>query len=125
MEDVLKAVNDSMQAIGLNYEFMEWTKPPDYPYWVGEYSENEATTEDGFCDGTLILTGFTRGKWLDLEQNKKKIEQRFDAINGRATTTDIGSVVVIFYGGSLPIRTGDAELKKIQVNLIFKKWKVE
>ena len=124
MEEVLKVIKDGMSSLGLNYEFMEWTKKVKYPYFVGEYSEDESMTEDGLCTGTVFLTGFTRGSWLELEQAKTKIENYFDRISGLIVTTGT-SVVAIFYGNGMPIPTGDAELKKLQINLQFKEWKVK
>ena len=36
-KEILKIISDSMESLGLNYEFMEWTSEIKYPYFVGEY----------------------------------------------------------------------------------------
>ncbi len=121
---VLKAVSDGMAAIGMNYEYQEWTDDPVYPYFTGEYQEFEPLNEDGMQETSFILTGFTRGSYSDLEAAREKIEKKFNPISGYKVSTD-DSVVAIFYALALSnIPTGDAELKKIQINLTIKEWKV-
>ena len=121
---VLKAVSDGMAAIGMNYEYQEWTDDPVYPYFVGECQEFEPMNEDGMQETSFILTGFTRGSHLELETAREKIEKQFDPITGNRVIAE-NSVVAIFYANALSnIPTGDAELKKIQVNLTIKEWKV-
>lgn len=121
---VLKAVSDGMAAIGINYEYQEWTDDPIYPYFTGEYQEFEPLNEDGMQETSFILTGFTRGSYSDLEAAREKIEKKFNPISGYKVSTD-DSVVTIFYALALSnVPTGDAELKKIQINLTIKEWKV-
>lgn len=121
---VLKAVSDGMAAIGMNYEYQEWTDDPVYPYFTGEYQEFEPLNEDGMQETSFILTGFTRGSYSDLEAAREKIEKKFNPISGYKVSTD-DSVVAIFYALALSnVPTGDAELKKIQINLTIKEWKV-
>lgn len=123
--DVLKLIADSMKALGLRYAFGGYTKKPvAYPYFVGEYQETENLTEDGLQESTFMLTGFSRGKWLELEEAKEKIAAYFGQISGKTVITDSGSGVAVFYASSLIVPTGDAELKRIQINLSIKEWKV-
>lgn len=124
-KEVLKAVNKAMADIGLNYAYQEWTDDPAYPYFIGEYQEFEPMNEDGMQETSFILTGFTRGNHGELETAREKIEKKFNPITGYRVSTDQGSVVAIFYASTLTnIPTGDAELKKLQVNLTIKEWKV-
>lgn len=121
----LTAVADGMAACGLNYAFMQWNADPEYPYFVGEYQESEPMTEDGLQECDFILSGWTRGPWADLEAAKEKIERYFDRVSGKTVIADNGSAVAIFYGNSLVVPTGDAELKKIEIHLKVKEWKVK
>lgn len=124
-KQALKIVSDAMATMGLEYEFGEYTKKPvRYPYFVGEYTEAESLTEDGLQESTVLLTGFSRGSWLTLEDAKAKVESYFNRVSGNVVMADDGSAVAIFYAQSLIIPTGDAELKKIQVNLSVKEWSV-
>lgn len=122
---VLKLVSDAMESLGIEYAFGVYEgNPIVYPYFVGEYTETEASTEDGLQETTFMLTGFSRDTWLTLEEAKEKIENHFNQVGGMAVITDNGSGVAIFYANSLIVPTGDAELKSIQVNLSIKEWKV-
>lgn len=122
--NVLAAVGQSMKEAGINYEFGEWKSDGVYPYWVGEYQEIDPLNEDGMHETSFILTGFTRGSRLELEEEKEKIQNIFPQCGGYRAITD-DSVVVIFYAGCLAnLPTGDAELKKMEVNLMIREWKV-
>lgn len=124
----LKVIASEMDALGINYDFEEWKGQPKYPYFTGEYQEPESLDEDGEQEIQFILNGFARGKTAhaDLEEVKKKIKKHFPKVGGRLATTETGSRVAIFYAnalGNLP--TGDADLKRIQINLKIKEWSVE
>lgn len=122
---VLKIVSDAMEALGIEYDFGTYSRNPViYPYFVGEYTETEATTEDGLQESTFLLTGFSRDKWLTLENAKERIQDYFDKVSGKVVMADNGSAVAIFYAYSLIVPTGDAELKSIQIQLSVKEWSV-
>jgi hypothetical protein len=124
-KQVLKIVSDAMESLGLEYGFGEYSgNPIVYPYFVGEYTEVESTTEDGLQESTVLLTGFSRDKWLTLEDARESIENYFNRVSGKTVITDNGSGVAIFYAHSMIVPTGDAELKSIQINLSVKEWKV-
>lgn len=127
-KEVLNIIDKAMKSLGLEYGFGEYAGNSNgeiiYPYWVGEYTETEPYTEDGLQETTFMLTGFSRGSWLDLENNKEKIENYFNRVSGRVGITGSGSAVAVFYAGALSIPTGDAELKSEQINLSIKEWKV-
>ena len=119
----LKLIYDGMAALGLNYAFERWEDEPKYPYFTGEYLEEESTSEDGMQQCDFILTGWHRGSWLDLETAKEKIENYFYR-DGRTAIASNGNAVVVFYSRSDVIPSGDAELKKIEIRLKAKEWKV-
>ena len=118
----LKFISEKLERLKIPYAFEEWTanEVPD-PYFVGEYNEVESTEreENGYQETTFILTGTGR-KWLGLEQAKEIIENNI-------TETAIlpnGNGIAVFYSNSFPVPTGDAELKRIQINLTVKEWRV-
>lgn len=124
-KQVLKIISNAMIDLGLEYGFGEYSADPVvYPYFVGEYTETESTTEDGLQDTSFLLTGFSRESWQALEDAKERIESFFNQVSGRTVIADNGSAVAIFYAGSMIVPTGDAELKSIQINLSIKEWKV-
>ena len=120
--DKLKFINEQLDSIAVPYEFMEWTSPVVYPYGVGEITEDPITTEDGAEQSTLLLTFFHRGKMIDLLTIMEKIKKHFPPIYGLRGETDSGAIAV-FYDGFLPIPSGEADLKKIQINLKINEWK--
>ena len=117
----LKHIRDNLAMAGINYEFGEWTDDLVYPYWVGEYQESPRMTEDGLCEATFILNGFSRGKYLDLENDKETIEKLFTY---STAILEDGTGVSIEYDRALIVPTGDAELKRMQINLSIKEWRV-
>ena len=120
--DKLKFINEQMDILAVPYEFGEWTSDVKYPYSVGEITEEPVFTEDGLEESTMILTIFHRGRYIDMETIKDKIKKHFNPISGLCAKTDSGSVAV-FFDGSFYIPTGEADLKKMQINLKIKEWK--
>lgn len=120
----LKIIKDAMAELQLNYKFMEWKGEPKYPYFTGEYQETEPTTEDGLQEATFILNGFSRTTWEALEDAKESIQNYFNKVSGKTVMADDGSAVAVFYLNSMVVPTGDAELKRIQINLEIKEWSV-
>lgn len=119
----LKLISDGMAALGLNYAFAQWEGDILHTYFVGEYQESPSETEDGLQEADFILTGITRGSWLELETAKEKIENYF-LRDGRTAIAPSGNAVAVCYNNSLVIPTGDAELKRIEIHLGVKEWKV-
>lgn len=120
--DKLKFINEQMDMLAVPYAFGEFPAPVVYPYTVGEITESPTVTEDGYEESTLLLTCFHRGAYMDLEQIKAKIKAHFSPIIGLCGRTDSGSIAV-FYDGAFYIPSGEAELRKMQINLKIKEWK--
>lgn len=120
--DKLKFINEQMDILAVPYGFGEWTSDVRYPYFVGEITEEPTITEDGLEESTLLLTGFNRGNLIDLLTIKDSIKKHFPPIYGLRGSTDSGAIAV-FFDGSFPVPTGEADLKKIQINLKIKEWK--
>lgn len=118
----LKFIADKLDELNINYEFGGWsTDPVPDPYFVGEYTEPESLTkeEDGYQEISFILTGTSR-QWILLEEAKAIIEKNIS----KTAILPNGNGIAVFYAGSLIIPTGDAELKRIQINLTIKEWSV-
>lgn len=119
----LSYVNNLMSSLSIPYAFMEWkdTLPDDY-YFIGEYNEVPSLTreENGHCETTFILRGFTRGDWLLLEQAREKIERNA----AKTAIMPDGTGFAVFYDAATVVPTGDSELKSIKINLTIQEWKV-
>lgn len=118
----LEFINEQMNALSVPYEFGEWTSDVIYPYFVGEILPEPPPSEDGAEETILILTGWNRGSLIELEKIKSKIKKHFHPICGLRSETDSGAIAV-FFETARPIPTGEAELKKIEINLKIKEWK--
>lgn len=118
----------AMKSLGLEYGFGIYrgnrNRAIVYPYFVSEYTESPITDESGLQEATIMLTGFHRGLWEELEAAKEKIENYFDKVSGKTVMEEDGSAVAIFYENALIVPKEDAELKSIQINLSVKEWSV-
>lgn len=121
--DKLKFISDQMKTIGVPYELNEWTSEIKYPYFVGEITPDPINTEDGLEQSTILLTGFSRGNLIDLLTVAEKVKRHFPPVYGLRGQTDSGSSIAVFFDGFFPIPSGEADLKKIQINLKIKEWK--
>ena len=120
-KEVLKFISDKLTKSKINYSFGEWTSDIVYPYFVGEYVDFGAANEDGLYESDFTLIGFSRDAWLTLEKARETIEKLFADCT---TILKNGSGVDISYSGCRIIPTGDDELKRIEINLKIKEWKV-
>lgn len=124
----LEIVSDAMKDLGIAYGFGSYAGNVAgkivYPYFVGEYTESAPLNEDGLQTATIMLTGFHRGTWEELETVKAKIENYFNKVSGKTVMADDGSAVAIFYDSALIIPKEDAELKSVQINLSVQEWSV-
>lgn len=124
----MKIISDAMESLGLSYSFMrydvaEGEEAPE-TYFVGEYQESPPMDESGLQETVFLITGFTRGPWLALENAKEEISAYFNKVGGHTAKVDNGSAVAVFYANSLVVPTEDAELKRIQINLDVREWSV-
>lgn len=118
---ILKHINDILTSNGITYEFGEKKPPITYPYFVGTYTDLGASDESGLYESDLTLDGFSKTDWLTLERARETIENLFAEYT---TILGNGSGICISYSGCLIVPTGDSELKRIQITLNIKEWKV-
>jgi len=109
--ELLGVINNLLSKF--NYEYGEYTGELKYPYIVGEYNEKTYQFENNITDGEFILTCFHRGTEKDLINIKEQIQ---DIFADYRTTTKSGTVW-ISYRNKLFIRSGEAELKKMEIYL--------
>ena len=106
----------------INYHFLYYkTDKVEYPYWVGEYLESEYSAETNYQETTFILTGVTRGSYLELEKQKEIIKK---ALKDKRAILQSGTGIAVYFDYSMPIRVDDIELQKIQINLTVQEWEV-
>ena len=106
----------------VNYHFLYYkTDKVEYPYWVGEYLESEYSEETNYQETIFILTGVTRGSYLELEKQKEIIKK---ALKDKRAILPSGAGIAVYFDYSMPIRVDDIELQKIQINLTIQEWEV-
>ena len=120
-QESLAYINTALTNAHINYEFMEWTSDLVYPYFVGEYSEPEPMNEDGMQESTFMITGTTEGTWLSLEEAKAIIERE---LCNKTAILPNGNGIAVSYSGSLVVPTGNERMKRMQINLLIREWKV-
>lgn len=121
----LAFVNKMLVDGGVPYEFGEFTQTPiPSTYFTGEYSDVTMLNEDGKDESTFMVTGTTSEDWLDLMEFDEKIKRLFPQVGGMVAMLDNGSSIAIFYENSHNIPTETIDLKRIQINLRIKEWKV-
>lgn len=125
-KETLKFISDALASLGIPYEFGEFSSSIESlnRYWVGEYTEADPTSEDGLEQSSFILTGYAKEDVLILENDKKLIRSLFPPIGGNRAILGNGSGIAIFYANAFPVPTGDAFVKKLQINLNIKEWMV-
>lgn len=121
-EELLKVMyNELVNVLKLNYEYMEWTGELVYPYITGEHFTNYYDIATGLLQGEMLLEVWTRGKELELVQVHDEIQSHFK----KFVTMSNKMGVCITYKNKSAARTGDLDLKKIQINLETRVWKGE
>jgi hypothetical protein len=115
----LGKINNILTENNINYEFQEWTSSEIvFPYWVGDYTETEYSSELGYTSYSFMLTGTTNKSWLDLEKEKEKIKNIFSDY----TYAEEGYSLAIYYENSFNIPCDDMSIKRMQINLEIKEW---
>lgn len=117
----LDFISDALKPL-INYYFLYYkTDRVEYPYWVGEYIETEYSAETNYQETPFILTGVTRGSYLELEKQKEIIKK---ALKDKRAILSNGTGIAVYFDYSMPIRVDDIELQKIQINLTIQEWEV-
>ena len=122
-EQSIEFIGKELLNIGINYEFGMYTDEEiKCPYWVGEYSEVGEASEDGMDETTFILTGTSRKSLKELESEKQKIR---DLFREKVAILENSNGIAIYYSNALIVPTDDIDIRRLQINLTIKEWKVK
>lgn len=121
----LAFVKSTLEKAGIPYCFGVWSEEVTYPYFVGDYAETEPLYEYGESESSFILTGTARAddSILQLEKYKEKIREVFTS-EGLVEVLPNGCGIAVMYCNSKPIPTDTDDLKRIEINLKIKEWRV-
>ena len=118
-EKLLETINHELKEIlKLNYEYGEYTGELIYPYGVGEYNETNYSFELNQTEGELLLSFWNRGSELELVEIKEKIKNHFKDFRSET----INGTVFVTYKTKLFVRTGEEDLKRIDLYLDTRYW---
>lgn len=119
-EEVLAWMDTLLSGLGINYQYGIWSiHPVPFPYFVGEMDEDPLESEDGMQQCTFMLTGTGRSL-LELGRVKNEIKK----LNGTRAILENGSGVALFYDGAYSVPIDEADMRRMQVNLQIKEWRV-
>lgn len=121
--ETLEMINNDIVGLGIEYEYMRYNGNND-TYFVGEYSEVSSPSESGMSETNFIINGFTELTWLSLEEAKEAISELY-GYTGKTVIHPSGVGVAVFFDNSFPVELGNAEDKRLQINLLIKEWKVK
>ena len=117
---ILEVLNREMDNLNINYSFMRYVCDiPKYPYFVGDYIENDFSPEDQLTSGEINIEGWSRNNVSELIAVKEILKRKFDEYS----TVENGYAVMINYDNGMVIDRGEADLFKIIIKLSFKEWK--
>lgn len=71
-------------------------------------------------ESDFILTGTTEGTWLELQEEKEKVEKLF---RDKTTILASGVGVSMSFERSLIVPTESDTLKRVQINISVKEWR--
>ena len=123
MKEVLKVLKDELiNILEFNYSLGEYDKPKvQYPYIIGEYIEDLKKNEDNSKSGQIILSIFTRGKRIEIENIADILEEHFKFFWKEKNNC----MISIEYDHRQMVSSNDETIKKIEVYLKYQKWKGE
>ena len=121
-KEVLSLIASLLDSLGIRYSLLRYNaedSEAEYPYFTGEYIESPEANEDGHMSIEFLLTGFTKGTWLSLEEAKAVIAGAFRLY----TTVTEGCGVCITYESAYPVPQEDEDLKSIEIILTVHVWR--
>ena len=117
---ILEVLKREMDNLNINYSFMRYVcDVPQYPYFVGDYTENDFSPEDQLTSGEINIEGWSRNNVSELIAVKEILKRHFDEYS----TVENGYAVMINYDNGMVIDSGEADLYKVSIKLSFKEWK--
>lgn len=117
---ILEVLNREMDKLNINYSFMRYVcDVPRYPYFVGDYTENEFSPEDQLTSGDINIEGWSRNSLSELLEILETLKTHFNEYS----TVENGYAVMINYENGEAIDSGEADLYKVIIRLSFKEWK--
>ncbi|MGO5081147.1 hypothetical protein ACTQ3L_03940 [Oscillospiraceae bacterium LCP25S3_E4] len=124
MINALTAFNILINELKINYHYgCNNDAKITYPYWVGEALYTSQTYEDKSENITIKLVGISRGSYTELLREYDRIKNYFK--HTRKLHFDSGVAVFNLAGTTPYIPTGDADLKRTEINIDGTLWETD
>lgn len=122
MKEILQIINTEMQSLGIEYYYLyNNASTVKYPYVTGEYTETSYSYEDNSNSGDMLLEVWNKGSQKELIEVQNKIKNHFRDLHINTSTI----TAHIAYNSAIPVRTNEASLFKLQINLDINYWEGE
>lgn len=124
MINTLTEFNSLINELDINYHYERNNSTEIiYPYWVGEVLSTSQTYEDRSENITIKLVGTSQGSYTELLTEYDKIKNYFKQT--RKQHFDNGVVVFNLAGTNPHIPTGEADLKRVEINIDAILWETD
>lgn len=118
----LAFIASTLFKAGIRYAYQRWNGKGADMYWIGSYVEQQYLPEDQSQLTLFLLDGFsTSGSWSRLEAEKETIKASFADVR-ELLTSESGISVRVESVQTIP--TGTADVKRIEIQLLVKEWRV-
>ena len=118
----LAFIASALSKTGIQYAYQRWNGKGADMYWIGSYVEQQYLPEDQSQLTLFLLDGFsTNGSWSWLEIEKEVIKALFSDVR-ELLTSNSGISVRVESVQTIP--TGTADVKRIEIQLLVKEWRV-
>jgi len=108
-------INTTMDALGIPYEYWEWTSRVPKTYFTGEWSQQGTDPEAREVRGTFTLVGHSYEGLEALEVYQKLIYDHYkDGVNGEG--------YAVYHDGYIDVPTDLEGFYRIEIYLDCMKW---
>lgn len=116
----LEFVKDQITALGINYEYKEWTgKDKPKLYFIGEELK-ESEPKDDSISSTLTIVSHNSGGFKDFFEAVNKMKKHFNPRNNVKTETENGSIRLLLGGCKITPPEKEGERTTAKISLIIK-----
>lgn len=122
MDEIIEQMSIAMTQLGIDYHYLYNNKATiEYPYCTGEFTQNEYSYEDNSNKGDFLLELWNRESPSPLIELEKEIKDYFRNLNVVKNNVTMN----ISYNSSMPVRTNEASLYKLEIHLDISYWEGE
>lgn len=116
---ILETINTELEGMDIAYEFGTYDNPPA-TYFVGDLLPVGVNDEDGKRAGQIVLNGFSKVSYKELEKIDDRLYKRFRS--GQKYSSEHAGLTIV-YSQSQRITIADEDVNRIEIVLDYFEWK--